>query len=115
MGIFDFIIGKPKFESVNQQQAVEVVEEYKKTQLLDVRTPEEYRQGGLKGSMNININDGAFIQKVNTLDKEGFYVVYCKAGSRSKKACNKMVELGFKNVFNLKGGLSRWRGEYKLR
>ena len=115
MGIFDFIFGKSRFESVNQQQAIDVVDEFKKTQLLDVRTPEEYRQGGLKGSMNININDAAFEQKVSTLDKDGVYIVYCKAGMRSKKACNKMIDLGFKHVFNLKGGIARWRGEYKVR
>ena len=115
MGIFSSLFGKPKFDSVNQQQAVDIVDEFKKTQFLDVRTSEEYRQGGLKGSMNISIDDGAFIQKINTLDKEGVYLVYCKAGSRSKNACDKMVDEGFKHVFNLKGGLSRWRGEYKLR
>ena len=115
MGVFSSIFGKPKFESVNQQQAVDIVDEFKKTQILDVRTSEEYRQGGIKGSMNINVEDGAFEQKLNTLDKEGVYLVYCKGGSRSKKACNKMVDLGFKHVFNLKGGLMRWRGEYKLR
>jgi len=115
MGLFDFIVGKPKFDSVNQQQAIDIVDEFKKTQLLDVRTPEEYRQGGLRGSMNININDGAFTQKLETLDKEGVYLVYCKGGNRSKKACNTMIELGFKNIYNLKGGLSGWRGEYKVR
>ena len=115
MGIFSSLFGKPKFDSVNQQQAVDIVDEFKKTQLLDVRTPVEYKQGGLRGSMNINIDDGAFTQKINTLDKEGVYLVYCKAGSRSKKACDQMIDLGFKNIFNLKGGLSRWRGEYKVR
>lgn len=115
MGIFSSLFGKKKFESVNQQQAIDVVDEFKKTQVLDVRTPEEYRQGGIKGSMNINVNDGAFEQKISTLDKDGIYLVYCKAGIRSRKACNKMVDLGFRHVFNLKGGISRWRGEYKVR
>ena len=115
MGIFSSLFSKPKFDSVNQQQAIDVVEEYKKTQILDVRAPEEYRQGGIKSSMNINIQDGAFDKKISTLDKEGVYIVYCKSGKRSKQACEKMTELGFKTVFNLKGGLSRWRGEYKMR
>jgi len=115
MSIFSTLFGKPKYDSVNQQQAIDVVDEYKKTQILDVRTPEEYRQGGIKSSMNINIQDGAFDQKVSTLDKDGVYVVYCKGGKRSKEACNRMTDLGFKTVFNLKGGLGRWRGEYKMR
>lgn len=115
MGIFSTLFGKKKFESINQQQAIDVVDEFKKVQILDVRTIEEYRQGGIKGSMNINVNDGAFTQKISTLDKDGVYVVYCKGGTRSRKACDKMVDLGFKHVFNLKGGLSRWRGEYKMR
>ena len=115
MGLFSSLFGSKKFESVNQQQAIDLVDEFKKTHILDVRTPEEYRQGGIKGSMNININDPAFKQKVETLDKDGVYLVYCKAGARSKKACNQMTDLGFDHVFNLKGGLMRWRGEYKLK
>lgn len=115
MSIFLTLFGKPKYDTVNQQQAIDIVDEYKKTQVLDVRTSEEYRQGSIKGSMNINAQDGAFKQKVDTLDKEGVYLLYCKSGKRSKQACDTMVEMGFKTVFNLKGGLSRWRGEYKVR
>ena len=115
MGFFSNLFGSKKFDSVNQQQAIDIVDEYNKTQILDVRTPEEYKQGGIKGSININVQDGAFKQKVDTLDKDGVYVVYCKGGVRSKKACNQMVDMGFKTVFNLKGGIMRWRGEYKMR
>jgi len=115
MSIFSTLFGKKRFDSVNQQQAIDIVDEYKKTQVLDVRTAEEYRQGGIKGSININVNDGAFNQKINTLDKDGVYLIYCKSGKRSKQACNKMIDLGFQHVFNLKGGLMKWRGEYKVR
>lgn len=115
MSIISTLFGKSRFDSVNQQQAIDIVDEYKKTQVLDVRTPAEYKQGGIRGSININIDDPAFDQKVSTLDKDGVYLVYCKSGGRSKKACDRMMDLGFKTVFNLKGGLARWRGEYKVR
>ena len=95
MGLFSSLFGKPKFESINQQQAVDLVDEFKRTQILDVRTPEEYRQGAVRGSMNISVTDPAFKQKVETLDKDGVYLVYCKGGKRSKKACEEMTDLGF--------------------
>ena len=77
-------------------------------QLLDVRTPQEYVVEHVDKSINNNILDDEFASKTKTLDASKPVFVYCKAGSRSAKAAEKLAELGFKTIYNLDGGLMKW-------
>ena len=76
--------------------------------LLDVRTPEEYSAGHLKGAVNINFYEQAFEEKIDSLDKRKKYLVYCKSGGRSRQAMFLMRDLGFEEVCNLSGGILAW-------
>ena len=49
-----------------------------------------------------------FAQKIANLDKTKVYLVHCAAGGRSAKACDKMGQLNFKNLYNLEGGFKAW-------
>lgn len=82
-------------------------------QLIDVRTPEEYADGGIKGSVNINYNGSDFEQRIAALDRDKPVLVYCLSGGRSGKAANTMNGMGFKEVYNMQGGLVQWRAEGK--
>ena len=77
-------------------------------EIVDVRSEQEYNEGHIMGAINIaeyEINDNI----VNILkDKEKEIVLYCQVGSRSKKAYKKLVKLGYKNVYDLYGGLENW-------
>lgn len=77
--------------------------------ILDVRTPGEVALGVIEGATVIDINDAAFIDKVNALDKNAPTVVYCKVGGRSATACAAMADLGFKDLYNLQGGYDAWQ------
>ncbi len=77
--------------------------------LLDVRTPEEFSKGNLGGSVNVNWNGGDFEQKVATMDKGKPVFVYCLAGGRSASAAKKLREMGFTEVYDLEGGIMKWR------
>lgn len=79
-------------------------------QLLDVRTPEEFAVEHLENASNVNWNDSDFITKVEKLDKSKPVFVYCKVGGRSSQAANKLAELGFKEIYNLDGGIMKWQG-----
>ncbi|WNM17814.1 rhodanese-like domain-containing protein [Flavobacterium capsici] len=80
--------------------------------ILDVRTEDEWSEGIIPNALMINIYEGqGFIYKVDELDKNKNYYVYCKAGGRSAQACAIMNQLGFKNTYNLVGGFSQWNGE----
>ena len=76
--------------------------------LLDVRTPEEVAAGKIEGALEIDVLADDFEQKIQGLEKDKTYLVYCKAGSRSARACKVMEKAGFQDLYNLKGGYSAW-------
>ena len=80
-------------------------------QLLDVRTPEEYSVDRIGNAKNVNWNGDDFVAKVNSYDKSKPIFVYCKVGGRSAQAANKLAELGFKEIYNLNGGIMKWNAE----
>ncbi len=82
-------------------------------QLVDVRTPDEYRSGYIAGAVNINSHDADFAQQLARLDKEKPLMVYCAVGGRSGKAAAKLTEMGFKNVIDLEGGMTAWKAKGK--
>ena len=76
---------------------------------LDVRTTEEFNQGYIQGSINIDFyNSIDFMKFLEKSEKDNNYYVYCKSGKRSHAACEIMTEMGFKNVYNLEGGFIDW-------
>jgi rhodanese-related sulfurtransferase len=83
-----------------------------KAVILDVRTPEEFELSRIPNSKNIDFyNPQNFMQEIEKLDKDNNYYVYCRTGVRSANSCQLMSELGFKNVYNLVGGIVEWNGE----
>lgn len=82
-------------------------------QLIDVRTPEEYAEKRILNSKNININGSDFEKQMSTLDKSKPTYFYCLAGSRSARAADWAVKNGFKEVYNLEGGITAWIGAKK--
>ena len=85
---------------------------YKDSKIIDVRTPQEFQESRIPNSENIDFYDPQnFIKKITLLDKEVSYFLYCKSGVRSYNSCSIMKDMGFKNVYNLVGGISEWNGE----
>ncbi len=80
-------------------------------QVVDVRSPEEFASGGLPGAVNYNVNGGDFEKNLDKLDKSKPVLVYCLSGGRSGKAAEMMASKGFKEVYNMDGGMVRWRAE----
>lgn len=78
------------------------------TQFVDVRTPQEYTGGYIRNAVNIDFNAPDFKEKINELDKNIRYIVYCQSGGRSAAASKIMAELGFKYIYNITGGYSAW-------
>lgn len=76
--------------------------------ILDVRKPEEFAGGHVKGAVLLNVLDEtAFNEGLGKLDKSRHYYVYCRSGKRSHTAAEKMVEQGF-TVFDMEGGFLNW-------
>ena len=80
--------------------------------ILDVRTIEEFEISRIPDSKNIDFyNPQNFMLEIEKLDKDNNYYVYCRTGVRSANSCALMKELGFKNTFNLVGGIVEWKGK----
>lgn len=81
----------------------------KGAQLIDVRTPEEYKGGYIDNAKNIDFNSSDFKAKMAKLDKTKPVLIYCAAGGRSGKTASMLKEMGFKEVYDLQGGYSAWK------
>lgn len=77
--------------------------------LLDVRTPNEYREERLQGAVPIDFLSGSFQRELDRLDRGKTYLVYCRTGNRSEKAVSIMKELRFPNVLHISGGILKWK------
>ena len=76
--------------------------------IIDVRTPEEYAQVHIKSAINIDFYEKDFPNKLEKLDKEKTYLIYCRSGNRSGQTLNLMRQMGFKKVYDLQGGIKAW-------
>ncbi len=79
--------------------------------VLDVRTKEEYKEGHIDGSKNIDIHDVTFKEQIEKFDKSKKYIVCCASGARSARAIQMMIDTGFIDTHNLLGGMTGWKKE----
>ena len=103
MSIFDFF----KQPDINQG-----VQEYKNAVgavLLDVRTPQEYREGHIPGSQNMPLQQLDKVEEV-TENKDTVLYVYCRSGARSRQAVSLLQAMGYTNVHNI-GGIAAYSGK----
>ncbi|MCE2777803.1 MAG: rhodanese-like domain-containing protein [Algoriphagus sp.] len=81
----------------------------KKSKIIDVRTPEEVAEGHLADAATVNFLSPDFASQVAGLNKKGTYLLYCRSGSRTRKAADAMQKMGFKHVYMLEGGINGWK------
>ena len=103
LGFFDFLKGPDIGEGVREYNATPGAV------LLDVRTPEEYREGHIPGSKNVPLQS---IDKVAGMidNKSTPIFVHCLSGARSRQAAAVLQQLGYTNVKNI-GGISAYAGK----
>jgi len=80
-------------------------------QLVDVRTPQEHKEAHIPNSQNIDFKSPTFEQDIENLDKNKPVILYCNSGGRSTKCAKKMKEAGFIKIYDLDGGISKWKHE----
>ena len=89
-------------------EEMESILELEDVQLVDVRTPEEYREKHIDNAQNIDFKSPTFDEDIEKLDKSKPVVLYCKAGGRSAKCAKKLKDAGFTKIYDLEGGISKW-------
>jgi rhodanese-related sulfurtransferase len=77
--------------------------------VLDVRTPLEFGEGHLPGAVNLDIQGQDFDSRLQALDRDKSYVVYCRTGNRSILAVRAMEQLGFQSILHMPQGIVRWQ------
>ena len=91
-----------------------LIQETKNPQLIDVRTDAEVAEGMIPGAQQINISTPeVFSRKVEGLDKDRPVLIYCRSGRRSSVAAKDLHDRGFKEVYDLGGGILSWQKEGK--
>ena len=95
---------------VSMDDIVKIMNENKDYVIVDVRTPDEYKEGHIPNAINIpneTINETVY----NKLkDKNQLILIYCRSGSRSRQAAYKMQKLGYTNLVDF-GGIINWKGK----
>ncbi|MDO3643802.1 rhodanese-like domain-containing protein [Mucilaginibacter sp. L3T2-6] len=82
-------------------------ESISKAQLIDVRTPAEVTSGTIGKAINIDFMSRDFDAKIQKLEADKTYFVFCRSGTRSATAVRKMKQAGF-TAYNLVGGINSW-------
>lgn len=103
MGLFDFLRGP----DINQG-----ISDYQNTAgavLLDVRTPQEYREGHIPGSRNVPLQAIEQVARAVPTKTQPIFV-YCLSGARSRQAVDKLTRMGYADVKNI-GGISSYTGQ----
>lgn len=101
---------KITYRQISMAQAVAMMESESDYIILDVRTPEEFRERRIPNSINVP-NETIGKSDISELpDKDQLIFVYCRSGRRSKEAAQKLCALGYTNIVEF-GGINDWQGE----
>jgi phage shock protein E len=98
-----------QIKRLNVKEFKELMDKTSNKTVLDVRTNGEVAQGVLPQATQIDYNGGDFESQLEKLDKNKPVFIYCAVGGRSGSASGILAKKGFKQVYNLEGGINAWR------
>ena len=73
---------------------------------IDVRQPEEWEEGVIPGIQTIMLSE--LEDHFGGLSQDKTYIIVCRSGMRSARACESMADVGFKKLINFEGGMLAW-------
>ena len=76
--------------------------------IIDVREGAEYRSGHIPRAKHISLSQ--LVHRLKEVPKDKSVVVVCRSGSRSSKAAELLSQAGYRNVYNMSGGMQKWTG-----
>jgi rhodanese-related sulfurtransferase len=79
--------------------------------IIDTRSPIDFADRHIDNSINIDFSTDTLEEELGTLDKNKTYLIYCPSGCASGHTLNIMRELGFREIYNLWGGINQWIAE----
>jgi phage shock protein E len=112
ISISSFLEAQTKKE-VNSKVVSVMLQKDAKLVVLDVRTADEFKEGHIKGAINIDIRREDAFARIDKLNRNVPYVVYCRTNHRSGMAVDHMMKSRFKKVYQMMDGFPGW-AENKL-
>jgi len=97
------------YENIDVETFKKIKSENPNAIILDVRTDREFKEGYIKDAIQIDYLAPMFKSKIEQLDRDKHYLIYCRSGKRSLGACEVMQQAGFEHLYNLIGGYLNWK------
>lgn len=101
---------KPGSKVIHPAEAAIMIEDMENDPgfvIIDLRTADEFAGGHIPGA--INIDAATFPEQIERLDPDGTYLIYCRRGMRSAGVHKLMDKAGFREVYEIEGGISAWQ------
>ncbi len=95
---------------ITVQELKQKIDSKEDFQLIDVREPFEYEMSNLNG---LNIPLAGVVLEASKISKDKPVIMQCRSGARSAAALMQLEQLGYTNLFNLKGGILAWKTEFE--
>jgi rhodanese-related sulfurtransferase len=102
-----------KMKTITVDELKQKIDRGEKVNLVDVREPQEYTEANIGGRL-VPLGKVQSMQVDELEDlKDEEVIVYCRSGRRSMLACLVLDQMGFKDTYNLEGGILAWMEKYK--
>lgn len=99
------------YYDMSPKQFESLITSNKKVHIIDVREPDEYLAGHIRGALNIPVSDtAAFTAGIDSLRKKTPFAVYCRTGVRSARAAAILTSHRY-TVYNLSEGIEGWKAK----
>lgn len=98
-----------QFINIAPQDALQLMEKHPEISILDIRPHLDFEIEHIPGAENLDYDGHQFQGKVEKLDKNKLYIIYCKSGVRGGYFMEKMRESGFVGAYNILGGVVAWK------
>ena len=98
-------------KKLSTKEAFDMLAQHRDMTIIDVRTPEEFRQGHIDGALNLDVQSHDFASRLSEIPSEvrGSRVfIYCRSGRRSSVAARIMKSVGFTDLVELEAGIISW-------
>ena len=99
--------GQPVFESIPPQAARDLIKARQDLLIIDVRNPQELREGSIEGSHLVPFWN--VVRGMVEIPEDRPILLVCAVGGRSYSAGQVLARKGYPEIFNLKGGISAWK------
>lgn len=91
--------------NIDYESVKTILKNDKNATLIDVRSPQEYKEGHLDGSINFPLYDLERNSHEIIKNKQNTIILYCQSGNRSNKALQILKDQGCSSIYQIEGGL----------